>query len=444
MKAAWLAAATALGLAACATHPPPPEKALASTSCPTEVPAGTQCWAGQDSAGAYVMVARPANWAGTLVLHAHGGPTLGPPKPERVVADLKRWAVMVRAGYAWAGTSFHQGGVAVRSAAADIERLQRIAVQQLGTIQTTVLHGQSWGASVAAKAAEIQGGARGTAQSYDAVLLTSGVLGGGSRSYDFRLDLRVVYQALCHNHPRPSEPAYPLWMGLPEGSTMTAADLAARTRECLGIGQPAAERSPVQAERLKTIVDVIHIPARSVQSHLSFATFTFRDIARRSGGKPVFGNIGVRYRGSSNDDLLNETVARYAANPAAQAGFAADTDLTGQLAVPTLTVHAIDDPTAFVELESAFAETVAKAGHSDRLLQTFTLDHEHSYLADPDYPAAMAALLDWVHTGRKPTPQDVAGRCMALQTRFGPGCRFEPTYQPSTLASRVPERHHDR
>ena len=54
---------------------------------------------------------------------------------------------------------------------------------------------------------------------YDAVLLTSGVLGGGTRSYDFRLDLRVVYQALCNNHPRPDEPAYPLWMGLPANST---------------------------------------------------------------------------------------------------------------------------------------------------------------------------------------------------------------------------------
>jgi len=45
---------------------------------------------------------------------------------------------------------------------------------------------------------------------YDAVLLTSGVLAGGTRSYDFRLDLRVVYQAVCGNHPRPDEAQYPL------------------------------------------------------------------------------------------------------------------------------------------------------------------------------------------------------------------------------------------
>ena len=45
-------------------------------------------------------------------------------------------------------------------------------------------------------------------------------------------------------------------------------------------------------------------------------------------------------------------VARYAADPSARADFAADADLAGRIAVPVLTVHAIDDPTAFVELES--------------------------------------------------------------------------------------------
>ena len=40
---------------------------------------------------------------------------------------------------------------------------------------------------------------------YDVVLLTSGVLGGGTRSYDFRLDLREpVY--LIHAYQAPLSP----------------------------------------------------------------------------------------------------------------------------------------------------------------------------------------------------------------------------------------------
>ena len=70
---------------------------------------------------------------------------------------------------------------------------------------------------------------------YDAVLLTSGILGGGTHSYDFRLDLRVVYQAVCGNHPRPDESAYPLWQGLPLHSKLTCAELAARVNECTSV-----------------------------------------------------------------------------------------------------------------------------------------------------------------------------------------------------------------
>ena len=57
--------------------------------------------------------------------------------------------------------------------------------------------------------------------------MDAGVLAGGTRSYDFRTDLRVVYQYLCNNHPRPNEPQYALNLGLPAGATMTQADLAA-------------------------------------------------------------------------------------------------------------------------------------------------------------------------------------------------------------------------
>ena len=45
----------------------------------------------------------------------------------------------------------------------------------------------------------------------------------GTRSYDFRLDLRVLYQQLCNNHPLPQEPQYPLWMGLPADGRQTLA-----------------------------------------------------------------------------------------------------------------------------------------------------------------------------------------------------------------------------
>ena len=435
----------ALLLSGCAPAPlvatAPAEAAPLATPCPKDLAAGVRCLSGKDSAGAHYLIAMPPGWNGHLVLHAHGGPLLGAPTAERAVADLERWAIVVQAGYAWAGSTFRQGGVEVRAAAEDTERLRQIFVAHVAKPKRTILHGQSWGAGVAAKGAEmVTRGADGRPP-YDAVLLTSGVLAGGSRSYDFRLDLRVVYQYLCGNHPRPDEPAYPLWMGLPADSTMNQAQLAVRTRECLGLGLPAAQRSVEQARKLRTIVDVIRIPESSVQGHLNWATFHFRDIAQhRSGGRSVFGNTGAVYQGSADDAALNAAVLRYRADAQAVARFAADTDPTGGIRVPVLGAHAVHDPIAFVEMEHSFRQTMAAAGNADRLVQVYTDDREHSYLSHPLYPALLEALLAWVEQGRKPEPAQIAQRCEALQARFGPGCRVLPGYQPAPMESRVAPR----
>lgn len=450
------AAATLLsaGLLAACSHSPtpstPPTAAPAAAPraeappqphpCPAGVPGDTRCLGGRDSAGAFYLIALPRGWQpgqGDLVLHAHGGPFLGAPTMRRVEEDLERWSIMPRAGYAWAASSFAQGGVAVRAAAEDTERLRRLFVQHVGPPRLTLLHGQSWGASVAAKGAEMFGAGR----PYDAVLLSSGVLAGGTRAYDMRLDLRVIYQYLCGNHPRPDEPAYPLWQGLPAGSPLKAADLRRRVDDCLGLDKPAAQRTPQQALRVKTLVDVLHMPERSIPGHLAWGTFHFQDIAlHRAAGGNVFGNRGAYYRGSPDDEALNTQVARYTADPAAMAAFGADTDPKGLIAVPVLTVHGIHDPTAFVEMEHSFAQTLTGAGHAATLVQTFTEHADHSYLSDATYVTLLNALTAWVREGRKPTPQSVAAGCAEVLARFPSDCRFNPAYQPAPLDSRVTPR----
>lgn len=439
----WACTGIALVAAACAPLSPKPAKTSeappVAAACPPALAALASCLAGQDSAGAYYLIAMPHQWNGHLVLHAHGGPALGTPRPERSAADLERWAIMVKAGYAWAGSTFRQGGVEVRAAAEDTERLRQIFVGHVAQPRRTILHGQSWGASVAARGAEmftttIQG-----QRPYDAVLLTSGVLAGGSRSYDFRTDLRVVYQYLCNNHPRPTEVQYPLNIGLPADATLTPADLAVRVNECLGLDKPASARTPEQQRRVKVITDVIRIPASSIQGHMTWATFHFRDVVQhRTGGASPFGNEGVLYRGSGDDAALNAGVLRYRAHPAALARFAQDTDPTGR--IPVLTVKGIDDATAFVELDAAFKTTMEQAGTSGHLVQTFTRHSSHSYLSDPTYPTLMAALLRWVEEGTRPTPASIASECPALEATFGKGCAFVPEYRPAALNTRVPER----
>lgn len=407
------------------------------TACPANVGEGTTCLAGRDSAGAFYLIAMPKPWNGDLVLHAHGGPFLGAPTAKRVAEDLERWSIMPRLGYAWAASSYRQGGVAVTAAAEDTERLRRVFIDEVAQPKHVWLHGQSWGASVAAKGAELFA----EGKPYDAVLLTAGVLGGGTRSYDFRLDLRVVYQYLCHNHPLPSEPQYPLNIGLPVDARLTHAELARRVDDCLGLDKPAAQRTAEQLAKIKTIVDVVHIPERSISSHLNWATWHFQDITlKRTCGASPFGNDGVVYSGSADDVALNAGVLRYKADAKAVAMLAADADLGGRIPVPVLTVHAIHDPTAMVELQDSFGRAMAAAGREEALVQTYTGDRDHSYLSDPTYAALMEALVAWATQGKKPTPEVIAVGCEKARAVLGSTCRFEPGYQPRPLETRVPPR----
>lgn len=82
-----------------------------------DVPVNTVCYTGTNSKGSAYIIAVPPNWNGRLLLHAHGGPDLTP-NPDRTSEVLDRWDIMVRAGYALAGTAF-QPGVEVRRAAED-------------------------------------------------------------------------------------------------------------------------------------------------------------------------------------------------------------------------------------------------------------------------------------------------------------------------------------
>lgn len=434
--------ALALGWAGLAQAQPAAPRPQA---CPAGVPAQARCYTGDDGQGSFYWIALPEGWKnaeGVLVMHAHGGPAdTGPARLERSEEDLKRWAITVKAGYAWAGATYRRGGYGVTMAAEDTERLRRIFVQHFGPPRRTLLHGQSYGAGVASKAAELYATVDGKRGPYDGVLLTSGVLGGGNRAYDFRLDLRVVYQYVCRNHPRPDEPQYPLWQGLPVDSTLTRAELASRVDECTGVRKPAAQRSDAQKANLATIVNVVRIPEASLIGHLNWATWLFRDLTQlRLGNRNPFDNSRVQYKGSVDDAALNAGVLRYRAEPVAVAELEKDSAPLGRINVPVLTLHAVNDPTAFVELESAYREVVERAGNGALLVQTFSDEAEHSYLGESHYPALFTALLDWVDKGQKPTPQRIVELCKGYEAIYGNNCKLLPAYQSPPLASRVAPR----
>lgn len=423
--------------------------------CPSGLPVGSECRRGRDYLGAWVWMARPAQWNRRLVVFTRGEPDLEPPAADRSEQDLQRWRFWLEAGYAWVGSGYRQPGLELRAAADDSERARQAFVADYGEPDFTLLHGQGWGAGVA-----VSVGSRYTVPDlhprrtssgrppYSALLLTSGQL-GGVRSLDALLDLRLIYQAACRNHPGPGEGDYPLWMGLPPTSdpqrpVLTRTQLGERLEACTGLSKPDSARSPAQRQALERITRVAGVPPAGLARVLAAATWQMQDVVwRKLKGRNPFGNEGVVYPASGSTEFdreVQDRLPRYQADPAALAALTADQDPGARLHRPVLTLHAVRDPIAPVELEALWKQQMLEAGSDAHLLQMFLDDDRHDDLGSPTYLAAAAALEDWVRNGQRPSPAQVAQRCAADRPGVASACRWLPEYEPRSLDERVPPR----
>lgn len=425
MKRIMLAvlAATALPTASHAQSPRPVADAT-PIACPASLRPGTRCLSSRDVNGSWLIIAMPERWNQRLIVHAHGGPRSGSPEATDPLEDLDRFAVMVGQGYAWIGSTYRRGGYGVRMAAEDVDDSREAFWARFGRPERTLLHGQSWGGNVAAKVSELYALDDDGARNYDGVLITNGILSGGTRAYQFRADLRAVYQYYCRNHPARDETPYPVWQGLPRHSALTRAGLRARVEACAGIDVAAQRRTAEQAARLRNILAVTGVQEAQLVSHLSWATFMFQDMVHeRLGGRNPFDNTTVVYAGSDDDAALNAGVERFAADRDAVARLAYDSDLSGLIVTPTITMHALHDPTVSHDVEALYAATVAAAGRSHLLVQATTDEDQHSKLSETGYLTVLGALETWMERGVAPDPARFQSDCLAIATTPGQ-CRF--------------------
>ncbi len=150
--------------------------------------------------------------------------------------------------------------------------------------------------------------------------------------------------------------------------------------------------------------------------------------------------MGVRYKGSTDDERLNREIARFTADASAVAALRADGDTTGALNVPVLSIHSIKDPQVAVEQQSLFRQRVVAAGNGARLAQAYTDDRQHNQHSDPELAAAFETLMQWIDKGDKPTPQRLAATCEQLQAQHDGLCRFSPAFEPGAFNMRYHAR----
>jgi hypothetical protein len=264
------------------------------------------------------------------------------------------------------------------------------------------LHGQSWGAQIALKTLEIYGRDPDGAEPYHAALLTNGVVAGGVQAYQFRVDLRAIYQFYCGNHPKPEEISYPVWMGLPEGSRLTRENIEQRLRECTGLGLPTGERSAAQKTRLTQVLSASGVSENTLLQHLNWATGALRSLIDSIGGGNPFDNSQTTYSGVPDAAALNAGVERFRHDPVARARLDYDSKPTGLVVTPVMSVYARGDQQVSPALQTDLAATFRTAGRADLLIQISLDWTNHSRLPDDVLLAALDALHDW--TARDITP----------------------------------------
>jgi pimeloyl-ACP methyl ester carboxylesterase len=412
-----------LSLAAlCGTASAQGASAPEMVACPQSIADVATCTSARLGTGAYVLAAMPKNWNGNLIVFAHGGPGPIAPSARYSMGSLNRYGVVVKSGYAWIASSYRYLGV--QQSALDTEEARQFFVTHLGKPKRTILHGASYGGLVGAMAIER------LAKNYDGAFFNSGMVAGAVTGYQFRADLRAVYQYYCRNLPAPAEPQYPIWMGLSADSKMTLDELTARIDECTGIAHPVRERSDRQKKNLANILGTGGFQESVLIRHMQYGTFNFRDIAMITQGKSPFSNNNSVYRGSDDDAALNRDVPRFEADPQGIALLKADAEPSKPLTIPVMAIHSINDPQVSVNAEAAYRDLAKATGSSARLVQAYTDEPEHTAQSAPEIMAAITELMQWIETGTKPSPQSIAAACGRLRASVPGPCRYHPEFEP--------------
>ena len=394
-------------------------------NCPAGLNEHATCYGGRDRNGAYFLVALPKIPNGALVVHAHGGPRHINPDPHGSDEDLARFAVMVRSGYAWIGTTYRTGGYGVRLAADDVDNSRRIYWKLFGRPRQTILHGQSYGGNVAAKLVELAALGEDGKAHYDGVLLTSAAVGKRIETYDALFNLRAVYQYFCRNLPRPDEEQYPAWWGLPKQSQMSREEVRKRVNDCTGVDQPSTVRTPEKSNNLKAILGATGISEKQLLPMMELTVVRFQDVVHNFlGSINPFDNSKTVYQGSGQDVALNHGVSRFVGSKKARDLLAYDSDVRGTILIPTITLHAKFDPVVNYRGQLHYQNVVAQAGQSHRLLQLLTSENQHSKLSDNHYMAALSALASWIDSQIRPDFASIERVCYELASTNQQPCSF--------------------
>ena len=384
-----VAVLAALTLTACTDEDPVAIDRLdAPLEALTAVP-GVREVVGEVGPGAQYALMVPQNWNGELVVYAHGyvQPFLEPSLTMEI-APFRDF--LLSQGFAVAYSGWSETGYAVQDGVQRTHQLNGLFAEQFGEPTRTYLVGLSLGGLVVDQLAER------FSNQYDGTLALCGVMAGGQWNASYVADFRLLFDVFYPGVLPGSLLEMPASALVAPGSPLYNAILGAIISNPL----PAMEMAGMDQIRLR--YNNINELISSFIQVLGYQVNGANALTERLNGKSFHDNIDTRYSGSSNDDAVNAAIARFEGDRAAQNYFDHSWQPTGGIGAPMLTLHTLRDPLVPERGEQLFAETVARAGNSDLLLQRTTNAFGHCAFTGADLANAFFTLRGWVASGVRP------------------------------------------
>ena len=366
--------------------------------------------------GAPYRIRVPAVWNGTLLVFAHGYRDKADHTGEvdnrnaDVAPSSALEAPLLAAGYALAGSAYRDNGWAVEEGIEDTKDLTTLFRSLVGQPDRTILWSVSLGSIIGLESIERFGGI------YDGALSMCGAGAGSTRVWDSGLGLYLGYDVVFGT--------LPAWGTV--GEVRNDIDFETEVFPKL-LGEVSVPTNFPKFEFLRLVAGN---PGRGITppagfypgwlfTDMIFLTEFRAELQRRAGG-PYVQNVNHSYSLSAAeraylvglgipatviDGWLTQMNARtnIVAPPAPRNYVEHFATFNGKLKSPVLTMHTIIDPLVVVANESAYGQTVAAAGRSERLFQTYTTGVGHCNFTGPQVLTAVGAIDNWVRNGTRPT-----------------------------------------
>ncbi|MBC7982923.1 MAG: hypothetical protein H7Y02_03620, partial [Candidatus Obscuribacterales bacterium] len=420
---------------------PPPvvvEAALPFAALPA-FPTTQRYWGVHEAAGYRVEV--PANWNGSLVMYAHGYRGEG---PQLTVSSPAIRSYLLANGFAWAASSYYRNSYDARAGVISTNALARQFDVITGlTPKRYFIHGHSMGGHVTVAAieqfpnrtcpkgkighfcrevvaflGELSGGIK-----YSGAVPMCGV-NADTRLFEYFNDFNLVAAKLANvTVPRPApdfSTAYlpgiigSLFVTYPSINTPLGDKLKAATIELTGGPRPIVG-----------------------QSYAGFMNLLFgfgggNGSVAVTNGLPVVSNIGRIYqldhdpKLSMEEILFNQEILRVRADPNANPPKFIDLEVipktTGNLHVPTVSMHTLGDLFVPFSMQQIYVQRTKLWGQDDKLVVRAIRGAQHCEFSVPEQEQAFGDMLLWVDQGVKPKGDNVLSRKTVQSDSFG--CAF--------------------